>query len=265
MRVLITGAAGGLGRALAIECAGRGYDLILTDINNLGLELVKQGILRQYDVDVYITPCDLTNDEEVEKLIQQAEERGLRIDMLFNVAGLDYEGGFMQRNFEQISRILRVNIEATLRVTYRALRLRKKNSRFQIVFVSSLASQYPIPLKATYAASKRFLYDFSLALGQELKGEDVSVLVLCPGGLATTEEAINGITAQGFWGSATTNKLEKVARRTITRALRGRRTYIPGVLNRLFSLVGKVVPADFAVKILYHRWVKAQKKWLMAK
>jgi hypothetical protein len=261
MNVQITGASGGLGRAFAIDCAQRGYDLLLTDINEAGLNTFKQGLLRQYDITVLVFACDLTEDDEVVSLMSYAKDNGFDLDMVFNVAGLDHEGAFTLRTFKQISSILHVNIEATLRMTYQALAMRKQNRRFYIVFVSSLASLYPMPLKATYAASKRFLLDFSIALGQELKPQNVSVLSLCPGGLATTKEALRGIAAQNFWGAATTNKLERVAHRTIAYVLHGRRVYIPGILNRTLSILGKIVPTNMVVRLLYTRWSKAQKQW----
>ncbi len=262
MTVLITGASGGLGRALALDCAGRGFDLFLTDINQTGLGAVKRGIECQYAVRIWIRACDITSDKDVDRLVAYADENGIRIDMLFNVAGLDHEGGFTQRDFGRIMAILRLNIEATLRVTHKVLCLRRIPGRFHIVFVSSLASMYPIPLKATYAASKRFLLDFSIALGQELRDQDVSVLALCPGGLATTPESIRGIEAQGFWGTVTTNRLERVAHRTVSRSLRGRRLYVPGILNHVFSVAARFVPAVVIARLLYGRWTMAQRKWL---
>jgi short-subunit dehydrogenase len=263
LTVLITGASGGLGRAFALECADRGFDILLTDIHAEGLERVKNGILRQYDVRVYAKPCDITNSSEVDSLIHYAKEAGIKLDMLLNVAGIDHEGGFIALNFDNVTEILRVNIEATLRMTYKALSLRRKTGRFYIVFVSSLASMYPMPLKATYAASKRFLLDFSLALGQELKGENVKVLALCPGGMPTNAGCIEAIEAQGFWGKATTNALEKVAHRTISRALCGRKVYIPGTINRLFSVAAKIVPVGMITRLIHNRWHKAQKRWIV--
>jgi len=263
LTVLITGASGGLGRAFALECADRGFDILLTDVNEEGLEKVKKGILRQYDVRVYSKACDITDDSGVDSLIDFAKEIGIRLDMLLNVAGIDHEGGFTTQSFENIAEILRVNIEATLRMTYKALSIRRKTGRFYIVFVSSLASIYPMPLKATYAASKRFLLDFSYALGQELKDENVKVLALCPGGMPTKASCIEAIEAQGFWGELTTNALEKVAHRTITRALYGRRVYFPGTINRLFSIAAKIVPVSIITRLIHSRWHKAQEKWLV--
>jgi len=262
MRVFITGSGGGLGRAMAVECAKRGYDLFLTDIHTSCLEAIKCGIMRRYDVDIVIHACDLTNADDLERMMRDIDAQGLSFDMMLGIAGVDYEGGFLEREIGKIRTILRLNIEATLSVTHAVLRRRTPGQRFHLVFVSSLASMYPIPLKATYAASKRFLLDFSIALGQELRNEDVRVLSLCPGGLATTQKAMNGIAAQGMWGQATTNRLETVAHRTISRVLRGRRTYYPGVVNRVFSILGQMLPRTLIAKLLYNRWHTAQKKWL---
>jgi len=262
MNVLITGAAGGLGRAFAVECAHRGYNLFLTDVNEAGLVAIREGIIRQYGVSVTIKKCDLTSDADVDALLRYSQSLGLRFDMLLNVAGIDFEGGFMDRDYSSISAIIQLNIEATLRITHKVLEIRSTDNKLFIVFVSSLASLYPIPLKATYAASKRFLLDFSIALREELKSENVSVMSLCPGGLPTTQDALNGISAQGFWGDATTNRLEMVASNTISRALKGRKIYIPGVINRIFSILGKITPRSLVARMLYIRWNRAQRQWL---
>ncbi|MFZ5974802.1 MAG: SDR family NAD(P)-dependent oxidoreductase [Bacillota bacterium] len=262
MNVIITGAAGGLGRAFAVECAKRGYDLFLTDIDGQRLDALQDGLFRQYDVKAITYPCDITDDDAVQEMLSFSDKLGIRFDMLLNVAGVDFEGGFTVRESKQVLDIVKLNVEATLRVTHNVLRHRHRNLPFYIVFVSSLASMYPVPLKATYAASKRFLLDFSIALGQELKSQNVSVLSLCPGGLPTTPEALSGIAAQGFWGNATTNRLEAVAHRTITRALCKKRIYIPGIVNRIFSIAGKLVPPCIMARFLHGRWEKAQTKWL---
>ena len=262
MRVFITGAGGGLGRAFATECAQRGFDLFLTDIDDARLTSIRAGIQRQYDVDVVLHSCDLTSRQEVAQMMQMLDERGLRFDMLLNVAGVDFEGGFMERGVEKILNIVQINIEATLRITHDVLKRRAPSGKFHIIFVSSLASMYPMPLKATYAASKRFLLDFATALGQELEDENVSVLSLCPGGLATTNEAQCGIAAQGFWGFVTANRLERIAEQTLDKAFQGKKIYVPGALNRTFSVVSALVPRSWLARMLHGRWKTAQAKWL---
>ena len=255
MQVLITGAAGGLGRAMAIECARRGYDLFLTDCNAAGLE-------RQYGAAVAAQACDLTDSGSVDALLRAIDARCLRFDLLLSIAGIDVEGRFLCRAREQLVGIVTLNVTATLRITHAILERRRETSRFTAVLVSSLASMFPMPLKATYAASKRFLLDFATALRQELKEQNANVLVLCPGGMATNAEAAAAISAQGFWGDVTTNPLERVARRTLDRALRGRSVYVPGLINRALCLLGGLLPRSLVAAVIYQRWRRAQRQWL---
>lgn len=123
---------------------------------------------------------------------------------------------------------------------------------------------FPMPLKATYAASKRFLLDFSRSLRQELKDQNANVLALCPAGMVTTRENAEAIAAQGFWGYATINPLEVVARKTLDRALKGKELYVPGVLNRTISALGKILPPSWVAGIIHWKWNHAQKKWMTA-
>lgn len=261
MNVMITGAAGGLGRALAMECGRRGYNIFLTDINKSGLLSLQLGLERRFGACVASSACDLTMADRVDEMMAVIDDCGIRFDMLLNIAGIDYEGGFLGREREKVAKIVSINDEATLRITHAVLSRRRSGKHFTIVFVSSLASMFPMPLKATYAASKRFLLDFAIALRQELRDQDANVLALCPGGLVTTQEAMRGIAAQGFWGDMTTNRLEDVASRTIDRALGGKGIYIPGPLNRLLSFFGHIVPRPWAAAVVHWRWRKAQSKW----
>ncbi len=262
MNVLITGAAGGLGRAMAVECAKRGWRLFLTDVQEDALRRVQTGLERQFDATVTVKACDLTDPASVDALLAVFDERGLRFDMLLNIAGVDFEGGFLSRDREHVVKIVTLNDAGTLRITHAILERRRPDKRFTAVFVSSLASMFPMPLKATYAASKRFLLDFATSLRQELKGQNANALVLCPAGMVTTRENLAAIEAQGFWGDVTTNPLERVARRTLDRALAGRATYIPGGLNRTLSALGALLPRTWVAGIIYRRWRRAQKKWL---
>ena len=97
MKALLTGAAGGLGRAFACECAARGYDILLTDINGEKLDNICLGLKKQFaekNIRVLSFACDIRNPEEVENLFSFAREENFLPDILLNIAGLDYEGEF---------------------------------------------------------------------------------------------------------------------------------------------------------------------------
>ncbi len=263
MNVLITGGAGGLGRALAVECADRGFNLFLTDIDENGLKCIKSGIENMYGVTVHIKGCDITKRSEVAEMFASANRLGFALDMVLNVAGFGYEGEFKTRDYASIDSLIKLNIEATLSVTHEALQHRKSYEKpYYIAFIASMAAMQPIPLKATYAASKKFVLNFAYALREELRRENAYVTAVCPGGLATTADALNGIQTQGFWGSATTNRLEVVARKTVSHTLNGKMRYIPGFTNNFLTILNIILPTKVTTKLLYNRWVKAQDQWL---
>ncbi len=256
--VCITGATGGLGKAFSVECASRGWNLYLTDLDEKKLEILGQGLTRMYGVKVIFDVCNLIDPEERNLFWEHIRGMGIRFHLLINVAGLDFEGAFVDRNDEELKTIIRLNIEATVIMTRRVLDFRHPEKPLTIINVSSLASFYPMPLKAVYAASKRFLLDFTRATRQELRRQGVKLLALCPAGLATKTETIRSISSQGFAGEFTTMQIGDVAAKTINRALLGWSVYIPGWMNQVLKTVGTLLPADWVAWMIERRWSKTR-------
>ncbi len=202
--VLITGATGGLGKAFAAECASRGWSLFLTDVSEQALDDLSRGLARMYSVRVLHLACDLMDAEAREVLWRQIDRLGLRFHMLINVAGLDHEGPFDERQVSELTAIVRLNIESTIEMTRRVLPYRAPEQTLRIINVSSLAAFYPMPVKAVYAASKRFLLDWSLALRQELRGQDITVTALGDP-IALTEIQVRMVTAAQPVGATSRN------------------------------------------------------------
>ena len=258
--LMISGATGGLGSALVVECARRGYNLYLTDISEEGADFAHH-VAKTYGVEVRYRACDLTSIQARQELFNQLRSEGCLFWGLLNVAGLDNEGAFLEKTREQILRIIQVDVESTVDMTHAILGLRAHDRRFMLVNVCSLAAFFPMPYKATYAASKRFLVEFSRAMGEEIR-DFGSVTALCPAGLPTTPASRRKISAQGFWGKMTTMDTQTVARKTIDYALHGKALYIPGFLNCVLQWLGSLVPAEVVAKYIGKRWRTAQKKSL---
>ena len=250
----ITGAAGGLGKAFAVECAHRGWNLLLTDLSEEALANLAAGLEAVYGIEALYSSCDLTDAASRAAMYEMIEENGYRFKGLINVAGLDFEGYFTERTREQIRIMLRLNIEATLDVTHEIIKYRVKGCPFRVITVSSLAAFYPMPVKAMYAASKRFLLDFSLALREEIRSLGGTVTVLCPAGMPTNRECREAIDAQGFLGRITAKNVGFVAARTVDNALKGKAVYIPGILNRILRLLGGMAPPAFVAWAIGKRW-----------
>lgn len=254
--ILITGATGGLGSAFTLECARRGYDLLLTDVQPAGSALASY-LAEKYSIKATYYPCDLSSAEDRCRLYKQIKAEGYRFWGLLNVAGTDFEGAFAERTRDQILRILRVNIEATIDNTHFVLKLRVPDRRFILVNVASLAAFQPMPYKAIYAATKRMLLDFTLAIGEEIR-DFGSATALCPAGMPTNPDVMRAIFAQGFWGRMTTVNPDEVAYCTIRAALRGRRVVIPGGINQFIRNLSGLIPAQWTAQFLSQRWLKAQ-------
>jgi short-subunit dehydrogenase len=257
-KVFISGAAGGLGKAFAVECARRGWDLYLTDLDQVQLDDLSAGLSRTYGVEVISKAGDLMDPGSRAELFNEISLSNHTFRGLVNVAGLDVEGIFRERTRDEVRGIVRLNVEGTLEVTHCLLERTDPMVPFWIVTVSSLAAFFPIPVKATYAASKRFLLDFSLALKDELKARGGTVTVLCPAGLPTTQSAIEGIDAQGWIGQLTTRNVGQVAHLTIKNALKGKAIVVPGLINQIMRLVGGLVPPVVLSGLLGKRWRSAQ-------
>ena len=255
--VLITGATGGLGKAFAVECAYRGWNLFLTDLSEEHLCCFATSLMNTYAVRVIYSPCDLTDAAERQKLLSHIRSCNISFSALINVAGLDYEGLFSDRSPEQIRTLIRLNIEANLEITAEILKLRNRIKPFRIINVASLAAYYSMPLKAMYAASKRFLLSFSMALREELRPYGVTVTTLCPAGLPTTPECIKAIERQGFAGIITTKNVGYVAAKTIDHALKGHAVYIPGKLNQLLRFFSSFIPSVVITRFIGSRWQRA--------
>ncbi len=254
--VLITGATGGLGSAFALECARRGYDLVLTDVRPAGSALATY-LAENYGIQAAYYPCDLSRAEERSRLYQLLAAQSYRFWGLLNVAGTDFEGAFAERTRDQILQILRVNIEATIDNTHSILTLRAPDRRFMLVNVASLAAFQPMPYKAIYAATKRMLLDFTLAIGEEIQ-DFGSATALCPAGMPTNPDVMRAIFAQGFWGRMTTVNPDEVAQCTLRAALRGRRVVIPGGINPFIRSLAGLLPAEWTARFIGRRWSAAQ-------
>jgi short-subunit dehydrogenase len=258
--VFITGATGGLGKAFASECASRGWNLFLTDMDKNKLSLLASGLQKSYDIKILYKDADLTSVSSRESLFEFISTEKLEFNFLINNAGIDFEGAFQMKNRNEIRTIIRLNIEATTEITHELLRLRCPDEKFHIINVSSLASYYPMPTKAVYASSKSFLLNFSFALREELRNFNCNVLALCPAGMPSNGQLIELINSQGVMGKLTTKNVSFIASKTLDHSIRNSAVYIPGSLNRLLKLLGAITPKTTLSHLINNRWKNTGKR-----
>jgi uncharacterized protein len=239
---LITGASEGFGKALALECAGRGIELVLVALPGSGLANLACFIERNYDVRVFFFEHDLSKKEECAHLFNEISQRELKINMLINNAGMGGTHFFEERDTEYYYRQIELNVIAPTLLTHSFLQTLEKNSPSYILNVGSLASFFCLPKKGVYGGTKSYLVSFSKSLRREFKSKNIFVSTVCPGGMNTTPMLIlqnKNMKGMGRWSVMNP---EEVARIAINEMLAKKDLIIPGFWNRLFMLLNKLLP-----------------------
>ncbi|MDA7950996.1 MAG: SDR family NAD(P)-dependent oxidoreductase [Pirellulaceae bacterium] len=183
-KALLTGAASGIGYALALELAMAGADLYLLDIDEEGLKKVKKEILSTTDVEVHILPCDLSDEEAITKANQKIIDSWGKIDLLINNAGICYYGPAMNMTAKQWQKIVAVNLNAPIQMTHQWLPVLMRRPEAHIVNVASVFGLLATRRCALYHATKFGLVGFSKAIRAEV-GNQIGVSTICPGMVRT--------------------------------------------------------------------------------
>ncbi|MCX7883097.1 MAG: SDR family oxidoreductase [Brevinematales bacterium] len=190
--VLITGSSQGLGKALAKECAKRGFSLILAARRQEALEEVADSLKKEYGIDTEVVPVDLSTPEGVDTLWHWCKKRQLWPDILINNAGRGLFGSFENQSEVDIHHLLYLNMESLTLLCHR-FGPKMMAHHGIIVNVSSLVGMIPTPYFSVYSATKSYVVTFSRALFREWRDKGVTVCCLLPGYMRTGFDAGAGI------------------------------------------------------------------------
>jgi len=183
---VITGAASGIGAALAVDLARRGMHLALVDLNAVGLE-ASATQARAAGVTVSTHAMDVADHAAVAALPAAALATHGRVSVLVNNAGVALGGLFAQIEAEDFDWLMAINFGATVRLTRAFLPVLEREGAAQVVNVSSIFGIIAPPAQTAYAASKFAVRGFSESLRHELEmsGSPVGVTIVHPGGVRT--------------------------------------------------------------------------------
>jgi NAD(P)-dependent dehydrogenase (short-subunit alcohol dehydrogenase family) len=176
--VVITGAAGGIGSALAQRFSAAGARVALLDRDEDGLDVLVLG-LGAIGSDKIAIPCDVTSLEDCSSAVGRVVVAWGGVDVLINNAGITHVSPFVDTDVDVIRRVMDVNFFGALNMTSAALPSLLER-RGQIVVMSSVAGFAPLVLRTGYAASKHALHGCFESLRAELRGTGVGVTLVCP-------------------------------------------------------------------------------------
>ena len=241
--VVITGASSGIGADLARRLGERGYNVSLFARRRERLEELAGELREAHDIHVDVETCDLGDPGARKRLASKLSSGEREVVGLCNNAGFGNLGNFLDNDLEEETNVVKLNVDAVHELTGGFLPRMVEQGAGAILNVASTAAFQPLPGFATYAASKAFVHSFSEAVHSELSGTGVSVTSLCPGFTRTEfEQAAGAEDAAAKLPGFTWMESDDVARQGIEGMLAGKRTVVPGMLNKAVSTSGRFVP-----------------------
>jgi len=181
---LITGAASGIGRALAEQLAELGARVVATDIDATGLEEA-MAALEARGRPVRTARLDVSDHEAFEAVVEETVATGGRLDYLFNNAGIAIVGEVRDTEIEDWRKVLSVNLDGVVHGSLLAYKQMVKQGSGHIVNVASVEGLLAFPLTVSYVTSKFGVVGLSQGLWIEGRDLGVDVSVVCPGWINT--------------------------------------------------------------------------------
>lgn len=180
LRVLVTGASQGIGRALVVSAAKRGAKVIAAARSAALLDEVVREV-RATGGTIEPVVADITRDEDRQKMVAIATEKFGGLDVLINNAGIGATGHFMDSDPQVLRTIFETNYFALVEVTRAFLPMLKTGTTPAIVNISSVVGRRALPARCLYSSSKFAVQGFSEAIRAELAKDGVDVIVVNPG------------------------------------------------------------------------------------
>jgi short-subunit dehydrogenase len=243
---LITGASSGIGEVFARRLAARGRNVLLVARSEEKLITLCNELGRSNSIRAQYVALDLSLPESPARLFEEAEKRGLSIDLLVNNAGFGSFGDFSKADLARELNMIDLNIKALVELTYRFLKPMRERKQGAIINVASTAAFQAVPYMGTYAATKAFVLSFSEALWEENRPFGIQVMALCP-----------GVTDTNFFEAARGQKPparasqtpEEVVETALRGLARGKSHIISGWANRVMMEAERLAPRSLVTRM----------------
>jgi short-subunit dehydrogenase len=244
--IIITGASSGIGKAMAVELASRGANLVLAARQYVTLCEIAQDLQERFGIRAIAVQCDVAIEEDCQHLIKQSIATFKTIDVLVNNAGISMRALLKDVDLDVLKKLMDVNFWGTVYCTKYALPYITK-TQGSIVGVSSIAGYKGLPGRTGYSASKFAMNGFLDSLRVENLKTGVHVMTACPGFTASNirNTALAKDGSQQGESSMNEGKMmssEEVAKRIANGIEARKRTLIMTVQGKLTVFLSKFLP-----------------------
>jgi len=245
---LITGASSGIGLELAREFARNGHALIITATDVVELRAISDELSHAHGVKVDFIAQDLKTPAATEEIFNRATQLG-GVDILVNNAGFGQKGHFWEIPLERDLGMLRVNVEALLRLTKLFLPGMLERGRGRILNTASIAGFEPGPSLAVYHATKAFVLSLSESLATELQDTGVTLTALCPGATDTDFFEKADMVNTRIFQKGSVMAPQDVAKAAYKALMNGDRVVITGGVNKAIVYSRHLMPESAQAKV----------------
>ncbi|MFF4652091.1 SDR family NAD(P)-dependent oxidoreductase [Streptomyces sp. NPDC001380] len=235
---LITGATAGIGAAFAERLAADGHDLVLVARDGKRLEEAAARLRQVRGREVEVLVADLATEEGITAVERRLADAARPVDVLVNNAGFGNRGAFLDVPLADELTMLKVHVEAVLRLTTAALPGMRERRRGWVVNVASVAAFFP---RGTYGATKAWVVGFTQGVARDLVGSGVRLMALCPGFTRTEFHERAGMGTSNIPGWMWLS-VDQVVREALRDLARGRTLSVPGLRYRAVVGLGRLVP-----------------------
>ncbi|MBW3622825.1 MAG: 3-oxoacyl-[acyl-carrier-protein] reductase [Armatimonadetes bacterium] len=182
---LVTGASGGIGRAIAEELARSGAQVALNYSRSAAKAEEAAASIKGVGRQAFAVQADVTDPEAVEAMFKQVQERWGRLDILVNNSGVTRDGLLMRMKDEDWDAVLDTNLKGAFHCSRAAVKVMMKQRSGRIVNISSVVGVIGNPGQSNYCASKAGLIGFTKALAKEVGSRGITVNAIAPGFITT--------------------------------------------------------------------------------
>lgn len=267
--VVITGAASGIGRSLAVQLAGMGASLALADMNLDGLAKT-QSLVEQAGARCTSRKLDVADREAFEAFAREVVSEHGEVHAVFNNAGVTLVDSVENQSYEDFNWLMNINFWGVVHGTRAFLPYLKQVDEAHVVNVSSVFGILAMPLQSAYNSSKFAVRGFTEALKLELAGSSIQVSCVHPGGIKTgiarnsrMNEKTLGVPQEQmkaeFDAKARTTS-DQAAEVIIRGVLKNNRRIIVGTDARIMSLVTRLFPGSYEKILGIEKAVRAKRK-----
>lgn len=247
---LVTGAAKGIGRAIAAALAEKQYGLLLVDIDGPGILVTAQALRERYQVDVQALQQDLSAPGAVERIKTWSADYHRYLNVVVNNAGYGLNGRFEELTITDQLNVVDVNIKAQVAISHAFIPVLRSFPQSYLLNVGSTTAFQTVPYLNIYAASKAFVLSFTRGLRYELRQSPVSVSCLIPGSTDTDFVKRAGMSVRTLRIADRFNmRPEEVGHLAVRGLFAGKAEIIPGFTNKLNGFLPKFFPKLFVEKI----------------